>query len=57
MNTIDSAHKILIMLEEQLHSKSLFLFQERIMTHILRNLVVKLVKEFESTSSGFYFIL
>lgn len=57
MNTIDSAHKILIMLEEQLHSKCLFLFQERIMTHILRNLVVKLVKEFESTSSGFYFIL
>lgn len=57
MNTIDSAHKILIMLEEQLHSKCLFLFQERIMTHILRNLVVKLVKEFESMSSGFYFIL
>lgn len=57
MNTIDSAHKILIMLEEQLHSKCLFRFQERIMTHILRNLVVKLVKEFESTSSGFYFIL
>lgn len=57
MNAIDSAHKILIMLEEQLLSKCLFLFQERIMTHMLRILVVKLVKEFESTSSGFYFIL